>query len=416
VIYNSRVVELYTREQLRAELIQVGAESSALDEQVARGTFRLLRLDAVPLVLARLLYQELVMEGGQVVTAARLEHVGEGTTDVLLCATRYQFEHLIVRLRWQPSEELQLLADELEQVLDNVESRPTPALVLGGRRFEWGARTYLMGILNVTPNSFSGDGLIQPNDTPADYATVVVARAVARAKQMAAEGADILDIGGESTHPEAQPVDAATELARVLPVVQALAREVSLPLSIDTYKAEVARAALQAGAVLVNDVWGLRRDPELKRVVAETRAAVVINHNWLAARRASRSSTDFIGDIIRELRAQVETAREAGLAAEKILIDPGLGFGKSVEQSLALLERLDEFKALGLPILIGPSRKGFISRVLDVPNGERDAGTAAVVVLGIARGADVIRVHDVKVMARVAKMTDAIVRGRHVNR
>jgi dihydropteroate synthase len=407
LIYHPRLLELHTREQLRAELLKVGAELSSIDEQIARGMFRIVKMSAVALPLARLLYQELVMEGGQVVTPPRLDHVGAGTTDLLLCGTEYQLRHLIIRLRWQESDELQLLADELGQAVESVE-RPAPGvLALRGGQLEWGVRTYVMGIVNMTPDSFSHDGLIRPEDTPADS----LARAVEKARRFVAEGADVLDIGGESTHPSARPIEAATELARVLPVIETLVREVPVPLSIDTYKAEVARAALQAGAQLVNDVWGLRRDPELKRTVSATGAAVVINHNGFGAERAHEGSGDWIGDIIIELRAQVQVALEAGIHAERIVVDPGLGFGKSVEQNLELLNRLGEFKSLGLPILIGPSRKGFINRVLEgMVESSLDEGTAAAVALGITRGADMIRVHDVKAMARVARMTDAIVR------
>lgn len=420
MIYRPRLLEPRTSEQLRAELVRVGAEPSSLDEQIARGSFRILKLSALSLALARLLYQELTMEGGQVVTSARLDHVGPGATDLLLCGTRYQLRHLLVRLRWQASDELRLLADELEQTLDAAEPPTGRKMSLGGVEFEWGARTYVMGIVNMTPDSFTHDGLIREGDTPAGY----VARAVDRARGLVADGADLIDIGGESTHPSAEPVDAATEMARVLPVIQALAREALAPISIDTYKAEVAAAALHAGAHLVNDVSGLGRDPEMKRVVADAGAAVVINHNWLGAGQAHGKSGDAIGDIMIGVSARVQSAREAGIRPERIIVDPGLGFGKSVEQNLELLDRLGEFRSLGLPILIGPSRKGFITRVLaaspeglphaDGAAGERgDEGTAAAVALGIARGADMIRVHDVGAMARVAQMTDAIVRRKN---
>lgn len=405
MIYNPRVLELDTSEQLRAELVRVGADSSSFEEQIERGTFRILKLTAVSLPLTRLLYQELVMEGGQVATSARLDHVGSGSTDLLLCGTEYQLRHLIVRLRWQASDELQLLADELEQVIAHSQHPIPTSLSLGETEFEWGVRTFVIGVVNVTPDSFSHDGLIHPGDTPDDY----IPRAVERGLQLASEGADILDIGGESTHPAAEPVDAATEMNRVLPVVKALASRVPVPLSIDTYKAEVAEAALQAGARLVNDVWGLSRDPRMRRVVSAAGAAVVINHNWLDDKRKHVESADVIGDIINELRVQVQSALEAGIRSERIIVDPGLGFGKSVEQNLQVLDRLGEFKSLGLPILIGPSRKGFISRVLDVSE-HGDEGTAAAIALGIAHGADMIRVHDVRAMARVAKMADAIVR------
>jgi dihydropteroate synthase len=406
--HNPRVLEPHTAEQLRAALLQVGAEPSALDEEIARGTFRIVKLENVSLPLARFLYQELVMEGGQVVTAARLEHVGAGETDVLLCATRYHFEHLSVRLRWQEDEELQLLARDLETTLENYEhasSRtPTRALTLGGTRLEWGTRTYVMGILNLTPDSFSGDALIQPNDNAEQY----TARALQRAREMIDAGADLLDIGGESTHPRATPIDAETELARVLPMVQALAREANVPLSVDTSKPEVARAALDAGAQLVNDVSGLR-EREMARVAAARGAALVVMHNWLG--RIQPTPDDFIGAIMKELRAQIEMALDTGIAPERIVIDPGIGFGKSLAQNLELIDRLGELRSLGFPILIGVSRKGFISRAIDVPKEQREAGTAAAMALGIARGADMVRVHDVRAMARVAKMTDHIVRG-----
>lgn len=351
------------------------------------------------------------MEGGQVVTTGRLEHVGPGTTDALLCGTEYQLRHLIVRLRWQASEELRVLADELEQVLENAKHPVSRTMSLGETEFHWGSRTYVVGIVNVTPDSFSQDGLIREGDTAADY----VARAVEKARQLIEEGADIVDIGGESTHPSAEPVDAATEMSRVVPVVEALAGQIHVPLSIDTYKAEVADAALHAGASLVNDVWGMTRDSEMRRVVASAGAAVVVNHNWLGAAQEHVGAVDAIGDIIAELRGQVQQALEAGVRAERIIVDPGLGFGKSLEQNLELLDRLGELKTLGLPILIGPSRKGFIRRLLGAAREETDGlddGTAAAVALGIAGGADLVRVHDVRRMVNVVKMADAVVRRR----
>ncbi|HEX7588918.1 MAG TPA: dihydropteroate synthase, partial [Anaerolineae bacterium] len=235
------------------------------------------------------------------------------------------------------------------------------------------------------------------------------------------QGADILDIGGESTRPGSQPISAEEERIRVIPVIQALRRKASLPISIDTYRADTAQAALDAGADLVNDVWGLRMDPEMKRVVAARGAPVVIMHNRskpkdavqtnrLGGRYVGVEYTDLLADVIRELRGQVDLALEAGIPADKILVDPGIGFGKTVEQNLELLDRLGELRVLGCPILLGPSRKGLIGYTLDLPIHERVEGTAATVTLGIERGADIVRVHDVKQMVRVARMTDAVVR------
>ena len=392
-----RVLQLHTPAQIRAELVKVGADSS-LAEQCARAAFLIVKVERASLSLARFLYQELVMEGGQVVTAPRLAHAGEGETDVLLCATRYQFNHLLVRLRWQPHAELQLLADRMERALDAFVASP-PALVLGDARLDW-TRTYVMGILNITPDSFSGDGLIQPGDDAAQW----TARAVERARGLIAAGADVLDIGGASTRPGASMTDAETERARVLPVVRAL-REMRVPLAIDTSNARVAAEALDAGASLVNDVTGLRGDVEMARAIAERGAAVVIMHNGAPQARAR----DFAGALLADLRAQMERALAAGVDAGRILLDPGLGFGKTTAQNLEMVNRLGELRALGCALLIGPSRKGFISKATGAATDERAEGTAAAITLGIARGANMVRVHDVAMMVRVVKMADAMI-------
>lgn len=395
-----RLLELHTPREIRAELERVGADSS-LEEKVARAQFFFVKLERVSLPLARLLFQELTMEGGQVVTAPRLDHVGAGETDVLLCATRYQFNHLLVRLQWQPSEELQTLAVEMERVLEHAVSVP-PAMDIGNKRFDW-TRTFVMGILNVTPDSFSGDALIHAEDTEAEW----VERVVARAGELVVEGADVLDIGGESTHPSATPVPLEIEMQRVLPAVRALKQAFSIPLSIDTTKAGVADAALDTGADMVNDVTGLRGDAEMKRVVAAHHVPVVIMHNWLWGERPAQVP-DAPGVIIDELQTQIDTALGAGISERQLILDPGLGFGKTTEENLQLLYRLGELYAAGLPLLIGPSRKGFISKATGVAVDERDAGTAAAISIGILRGANMIRVHDVKTMVRAARMADAI--------
>ncbi len=282
------------------------------------------------------------------------------------------------------------------------------------KTFQWGTKTYVMGILNATPDSFSGDGVLQFDE--------FVEWAVAQAIQFAEDGADIIDIGGESTRPGSAPITAAEEKARVLPIIRAVRKAVSLPISVDTYRADVARAALDAGADWVNDVWGLRMDSQMAAVVAERGCPVVIMHNrsrpkdvaqteQLGGRYVGVEYDDLFGDILRELQASIDLALAVGVSPAQIIIDPGIGFGKTVEQNLALVNRLDRFKTLGYPILLGTSRKSFIGYTLDLPPDDRVEGTAATVAIGIDRGADIIRVHDVKVMARVAKMTDALVRG-----
>jgi len=284
---------------------------------------------------------------------------------------------------------------------------PPPPTRLGATTWAWGARTYVMGVLNLSPDSFSGDGL--PD----------VTAAVARARAFVAAGADILDVGGESTRPGAPPLPAEAELARVLPVLAALRAAVPLPLSIDTYKAAVAEAALAAGAVLVNDATGLRRDPALAAVAAAHGAALVITHNRPAAasagplgpHHASVDYADLLGEVLRDLRAAVTRAEAAGLPPAQILVDPGIGFGKTREQNLALLARLGELRALGRPLLLGTSRKSVIGLTLGLPPDQREEGTAATVALGIRAGADVVRVHDVPSQALVTRLADAIERG-----
>ncbi len=273
-------------------------------------------------------------------------------------------------------------------------TQPQP-MTIGGREFVWGRRTYVMGIVNVTPDSFSGDGLADD-----------VAAAVSQAVSMCREGADIIDVGGESTRPGFQSVPADEEIRRTVPVIDRLLREVDVPVSIDTYKAEVARAALDAGACLVNDVHGFRREPEVAAVAAEFDVPAVAMHN-----QRDREFHDVIGDVTVGLVESLRIARERGLPDQRVIVDPGFNFGWTEEQALEMLRRLGELRTLGRPLLVGTSRKSTIGVVLGLPVEDRLEGTAATVALAIANGADIVRVHDVKEMARVARMADAVVRG-----
>ena len=287
-------------------------------------------------------------------------------------------------------------------------------ITIGNETFNWGSRTYVMGILNITPDSFSGDGIMARGEA--------VQMAVEQAGEFLSAGADILDVGGESTRPGSTPVEAGDEIRRVVPVINALAKEFpGVPLSIDTYKAEVAAEAFEAGARMLNDVWGLRADPKLGGVAAKHEAAVVLMHNrsnpnnvlvreQLGSAYLGAEYEDLIEDVKRELMESAMRARQAGIADERIILDPGIGFGKTREQNLKLINCLNEIRALGYPILLGPSRKSFIGYTLNLPADQRVEGTAAAVAVGIVRGADLIRVHDVREMVRVAKMTDALVR------
>ncbi|MGD0005774.1 MAG: dihydropteroate synthase [Anaerolineaceae bacterium] len=281
----------------------------------------------------------------------------------------------------------------------------------------WGTRTFVMGILNVTPDSFSGDGLMS-DELVSDATTT----ALAQARQFVEAGADILDVGGESTRPGAQPVSPQEEIRRVVPVIQALVEaNLNAIISIDTSKASVAQAALAAGAQWINDVWGLRADAAMAETAARAQAPVVLMHNRsrpanaelqqsLGGRYTRVKYTNLLEDVKTELLESVALAHAAGIPDDHIILDPGLGFGKTVEQNLELINRLGELHALGYPLLLGPSRKSFIGYTLNLPPGQRLEGTAAAVAIGIARGADIVRVHDVTAMLRVARMSDAIVR------
>lgn len=273
-----------------------------------------------------------------------------------------------------------------------------------GYDFVFGRRTYIMGILNVTPDSFSDGGLYFDWE-----------KAVAKAYEMVAAGADIIDIGGESTRPGADPLPLEEELRRVIPVLDRLVREVKVPLSVDTYKAEVARQALEHGATIINDISGLRADPDMARVVARFDCPVVVMHIKGTPKNMQDNPTyeDVIAEVKEYLQQGIELAVAAGLSREKVIVDPGIGFGKNLEHNLKILQCLEEFKTLGQPLLVGTSRKSFIGKILDLPVNERLLGTAATVALSIAKGVDIVRVHDVREMKQVVKVSDAIVRGQY---
>ncbi len=277
--------------------------------------------------------------------------------------------------------------------------------VWGHHQLTWGQQTYVMGIVNITPDSFAGDGLAHAGLSE----EALVQRAIMQAQRFVAEGIVLLDIGGESTRPGAETVTLSQEIARVVPVIEALHEVLpsDVMISIDTYKAEVARQALRAGACIINDIWGLRHDPEMATLASEHAVPVVLMANMRGYQKH-----EIVSDVMRFLARSIDQALEAGIAWEHIIIDPGIGFGTTPAENLTLLQRLGELRALGRPILLGNSRKSTIGKVLGgLPVSERLEGTAASVALSIAQGVDIVRVHDVHEMMRVVKMSDAIVRG-----
>ncbi len=280
--------------------------------------------------------------------------------------------------------------------MNRIQSSPAPT-TCGNAVFRWGEKTFVMGIINLSPDSFSGDGL----GTDLEAAS-------ARAKSFVAEGADIIDVGGESTRPgtEAKSIDDVdAELKLVIPAIERLSREVTVPISVDTYKPKVAEAALKAGARMLNDIWALKKSPRLAEIAAEAGVPVILMSNQRDA-----PASDIMSAIKADLERAIVTAIKAGVPEQNIIIDPGVGFGKTLEQNLEIIRRLSELRYLQKPILLGTSRKSMIGQVLDLPVDQRLEGTAATVAIGIAHGADIVRVHDVKEMVRVCRMSDAIIR------
>jgi dihydropteroate synthase len=265
----------------------------------------------------------------------------------------------------------------------------------GKTEFRWGDRTYVMGIINLSPDSFSGDGLAD------------VESAVAQAHNMVKEGVDILDVGGESTRPGASPISAEEEIRRVIPAIKQIASRIEVPISIDSYKYEVVCQALDAGASLINDQWGLKKEARLAELAAERKVPLILMNNL---RDQEKLDPDIMVDVLAVLRQSLEKALRYQVPWENLIVDPGIGFVKDWGNNIEIIRRLDELKVLQRPILLGPSRKSFIKMILDLPPDERVEGTAAAVAIGIAKGADMVRVHDVRPMVRVCKVSDAIIR------
>lgn len=410
-----RLIIPHNKEDLRKEIKKLGADKAGIDIMVPKGQFYWVKLNDVPLKTAVLIKQEMLSKGGEAAVHREVGGLTKEKTDLLLMGTLRQYRLLIRKLRQQPFG-LKELAGEMEIVLKKEEEKTKQRnLNLRGYKLPLGERTLVMGILNVTPDSFSDGGLFFDLDKAVDHA-----------KKMVQEGIDILDIGGESTRPgsvanlarqdiqdigglppppQSISLSAEEELKRIVPVLDRVLKEVEVPVSIDTYKAAVAEKVLEMGVHMINDIWALKEDSRLASVVADFQVPVCLMHN----RKVGRYQ-DLITDIIDDLKESVEIALKAGIKEENIILDPGIGFAKNLEEHLEVMHHLDEFVALGYPVLLGTSRKSMIGKVLDLPVGDRLEGTAATVAYGITRGVDIIRVHDIKYIQRVVKMTDAIVR------
>lgn len=392
-MFNARIVNIDDTDIAKNELEKIGTDKGALPWLLPKALHVTIKLENVSSFAANIVKQEMLSKGGDVAVNRGVANCSAGRSDILIMGTYGQFIKLGEKLGLQ-SGSLKTIGAEIKEVLKLYEKKPPRFFQCRDLKLPIGDKTYIMGILNVTPDSFSDGGSYR-----------CVEAAVKRAKEMVEEGAHIIDVGGESTRPGHQPVDPEEEICRVVPVIERLVVELNVPVSVDTSKAVVAKKALEAGAHMVNDIWGLQRDPEIARVVSNSGAGLIMMHN-----RDDKEYKDLMGDIIKFLRDSVSIAKSAGIAESALSIDPGIGFGKTMEHNMEVLRRLKELKTIGLPILLGTSRKSFIGNTLNLPVDDRVEGTAATVALGIAGGADIVRVHDVREMARVARMTDAVVR------
>jgi dihydropteroate synthase len=396
-----RIFSFRDGNEIKKAMHNIGVDPYGIKIMLPKAVTFLIRLSAVSNITANILKQEMLSLGGDVAVARGALTGKVQKTDCLIIGQLAQFYSLIRKLKLQPFG-LQKLADDLDK---NIKKYTRDSFVLPLRRgsLDFNGKTYIMGAINLTPDSFSGDGLysIKTND--------YLSLALKKAEEMLRDGADVIDLGGESSRPGARNISIKEELRRVLPILKKLVKNISAPISIDTTKAEVAQAALECGAQIVNDISGLR-DKRMAKVVAKNNAAVVIMHMLgkpVNMQKVVRYKS-LIEDITVWLRNAIESAECAGIKPNKIIVDPGLGFGKKPEHNLEIVKRLADFKVLGKPILIGPCRKSFIANVLGSRPQERLIGTLATCVMAAESGASMVRVHDVKEVSQALKMTAAI--------
>jgi len=392
--HNAHLLNLHSLEELKQEMEIIGADETGIRYMLPKGELLHIKLQNVGLRAANIVKQEMLSRGGEAVLHKEVSMLTKELSDILLIGTRRQLQEAIKKFQLQPFG-LKEIARELQEVLVSVDnnSKSKKQIFCPSGAISLDERTIIMGILNITPDSFSDGGKYNNPQ-----------QAVLQAKMLVEAGADIIDVGGESTRPGHSAVSEADELARVIPVIEALKKELNVPISIDTYKSEVAKRAIAAGAEIINDVWGFKKDPEMARTAAELDVPVVLMHN-----RQQPGYHSIMSDIISDLRESIKIALEAGVKQHHIILDPGIGFGKTYSDNLIVMNSLEDIVALGYPVLLGTSRKSMIGNALGLPTTERVEGTAATVAIGIMKGCKIMRVHDVKEIKRVSKMADAIV-------
>ncbi|MEA3369623.1 MAG: dihydropteroate synthase [Candidatus Ratteibacteria bacterium] len=394
---NIQVLTSRSPEDVKEEMIKIGVSPYGIKEMLPKSIPLLIKLGSIDFRAANILKQEMLSLGGEAAIPRGALDGSQKETPVMLIGNQKIFSQLLAKLLLQPFG-LKKIGSEIDLALKKYSDRE---FVIRGRHLnlKLGKKTCLMGILNLTPDSFYDGGKYNVLDS-----------AIQRAEEMVAEGADIIDVGGESTRPGARPVSIKEELQRVIPVVKGLRKRIKKPISVDTCKSKVARLALDSGANIVNDITALRGDKEMAKVLSRKGAPVILMHMQGRPQTMQKKPVyrSVISEIIGFLRNRIKKALEDGISFNKIIIDPGIGFGKTVEHNLEIFSRLREFKILGRPILVGPSRKSVIEKILNLPLEERLEGTAALVACSILNGVQIIRVHDVKEMVRAARMAEAI--------
>jgi len=404
-----RILSLKSRPDIINELRSMNVDEYGIKIMSPKADFYLIKLSKVSSVAANILKQEMLSLGGEA-AISRQSITGKGSyTDCLLIGNFVQLNNLINKLKIQPFK-LNEIGMDIKDVLTDYK-KDRFVFRCRNKRIEISNKSLIMGIINVTSDSFSGDGILANLNfrSKKELESFVVKMA----ERLTSDGVDIIDIGAESTRPGAKPVSSKVELERISFCIKTLAKRFRIPISVDTYKPEVARVALDLGASIINDITGLRND-NMRKVVSKYKAGVIIMHmkgnpRIMQVRPCYKS---LIEEIIGFLKESMDLAIDSGIKSENIIVDPGIGFGKTFEHNLEILKNLGEFKILGRPILVGVSRKSFIGKINSAKNGDRVFGTAAAVALAIKEGANILRVHDVKEMLQVAKTCDTILRGK----
>lgn len=396
---NPRVLLIEDVECAKRVLTEIGVDEKGISIMAPKAIYRVVKIEQIDSRAANIIKQEMLSRGGEAALSKDVYLLSDSKTDVIIMGTLRHYKELYLKLKQQPFG-LSRTADEIREALSNFEMEPN-VVYAGKYRLDLSKRTYVMGILNVTPDSFSDGGKFNNLDKALSYAI-----------EMVEDGADIIDVGGESTRPGAKPVSLDEELKRVIPVIERISSVINKPISVDTYKSNVAGRAIEAGASIINDISGLRFDKDMPELIAKAGLPVVIMHmqGEPGNMQENPEYKSVIGEIFAFLNNQAEMAVSKGVSKDKIIIDPGIGFGKTLKHNLEIMHYLSELKSLGYPILLGPSRKSFVGGILDLPIEDRLEGTAAAVAYGIFQGANIIRVHDIKEMTRVSKMVNAMTR------